>query len=96
MGISITELNKRNTDYNLEPVFRIPRTEQFFVPHYVNPHEWVGLGGTKWTTEELINSKAKPEIRCIWTRPWTEYLIFKGKGRTLSPQELETLIKARL
>jgi hypothetical protein len=95
MGFSITELNKRNTDYSLEPVFRIPHTEQIIVPHYVKPHEWVGLGGATWTTEELLNSRAKPEIKCIWTRPWTEYVIFKGKARTMSPQELEILIKAR-
>ena len=96
MGISITELNKRNTDYNLEQIFRIPHTEEIIVPHYVLPHEWVGLGGVTWKTEELINSKAKPEIKCIWTRPWTEHLIFKGKPRTLSPQELEIFLKARL
>jgi hypothetical protein len=96
MGFSITELNKRNTDYTLEPVFRIPNTEQIIVPHYVRPHEWVGLGNVTWTTDELLNSRAKPEIKCIWTRPWTEYVIFKGKNRTLSPQELEILIKARL
>jgi hypothetical protein len=96
MGISIIELNKRNTDYNLEPIFRIPHTEEIIVPHYVRPHEWVGLGGVTWKTEELINSKAKPEIKCIWTRPWTEHLIFKGKPRTLSPQELEIFLKARL
>jgi hypothetical protein len=96
MGISITELNKRNTDYNLEPIFRIQHTEEIIVPHYVRPHEWVGLGGVTWTTEELINSRAKPEIKCLWTRPWTEHLIFKGKPRTMSPQELEILLKARL
>jgi hypothetical protein len=96
MGISIIELNKRNTDYNLEPIFRIPNTEQIIVPHYINPHEWVGLGGEVWLTEELLNSRAKPEIKCIWTRQWTEHVIFKGKGRTLTPSELETLIRARL
>jgi hypothetical protein len=95
MGFSITELNKRNTDYSLEPVFRIPNTEQIIVPDYVRPHEWVGLGGVTYTTDELINSRAKPEIKCLWTRPWTEYVIFKGKGRTLSPKELEILIRAR-
>lgn len=97
MGFSITELNKRNTDYTLEPVFRIPNTEQIIMPHYTRPHEWVGLGNVTWTTDELLNSRAKPEIKCIWTRPWTEYVIFKGKQRAmLSPQELEILIRARL
>lgn len=95
MGVNILEQNKRVTDYSLEPVFRVQRTEQIIVPHYTNPHEWVGLGGVTWTTEELLNSMAKPEIRCIWTRPWTEHLIFKGKTRTLSSTELEILLKAR-
>jgi hypothetical protein len=96
MGFSITELNKRNTDYSLEPVFRIPNTEEIIVPHYIRPHEWVGLGGVTWTTDELLNSKAKPEIKCMWTRPWTEHVIFKGKKRTLTSKELEIILKARL
>jgi hypothetical protein len=96
MKLNIMEQNKRFSDYNLEPVFRIPRTEQFIVPHYINPHQWVGLGGATWTTAELIESKAKPEIRCIWARPWTEFVFFKGKPRTLAISELEVLIRARL
>jgi hypothetical protein len=94
--MSAMDLNKRNTDYNLEPVFRIPNTEQIIVPHYTRAHEWVALGGVIWTTEELLNSRARPEIRCIWTRFWTEHAIFKGKPRTLSPQELEIILRARL
>jgi hypothetical protein len=96
MKLNIMEQNKRFSDYNLEPIFRIPNTEQIFVPHYVKPHEWVGLGGSIYTTEELVNSKAKPEVKCLWSRIWTEQLIFKGKPRTLSGKELEILLKARL
>jgi hypothetical protein len=91
-----TELNKRFVDYQLEPVFKIPNTEQIIVPHYVNPHEWVGLGGETWTTKELVNSKAKPDFKCMWARPWVEKVIFQGKPRTIGISELEVLMKARL
>jgi hypothetical protein len=96
MGINIKELNQRNTDYQLEPIFRIPNTEQIFVPHYINPHEWVYLDGGVWATDELLGSRAKPEFKCLWTRPWIEIAIFKGKSRNLTNPELEILIKARL
>jgi hypothetical protein len=94
--MKIMEQNKRFSDYSLEPVFRIPNTNQIIVPHYIKPHEWVGLGGVIWSTDELLNSNAKPEIQCIWTRIWTEYVFFKGKSRIVSSQELETILKARL
>jgi hypothetical protein len=93
MGRNIQD--QRNTDYQLEPVFRIPTTEQLYVPHYINPHEWVGLGGDVWTTSELLESRARPEFKCLWTRPWTEAVFFKGKHRTQTTAELEVLIRAR-
>jgi hypothetical protein len=95
MGIRIQELNKRETDYQLEPVFRIPTTEQYYVPHYLNPHEWVGLGGDVWTTEEILKTRARPEFKCMWTRPWVEKELFKGKPRNQTTSELEVLIRAR-
>jgi hypothetical protein len=95
MGLSILELNKRETDYQLEPVFRIPSTEQLYVPHYINPHQWVGLGGDVWTTKELVESRARPEFKCMWTRPWVEKELFKGKPRGLTNAELEILIRAK-
>jgi len=95
MGLSIQELNKRNTDYQLEPVFRIPTTEQLYVPHYINPHQWVGLGGDVWTTKELVESRARPEFKCMWARPWVEKEFFNGKPRGLTTAELEILIRAK-
>jgi hypothetical protein len=53
------------------------------------------LGGETWTTKELVNSKARPEFKCMWTRPWTEKVIFQGKPRTIGISELDVLIKAR-
>jgi hypothetical protein len=96
LNFSIAEQNKRNTDYNLEPVFKLPNSEEIVVPHYVEPHKWVGLGVVTYTTEELLNSRAVPELQCLWSRPWTEKIIFQGKDRLFSSSELKILIKARL
>jgi len=96
LNFSIAEQNKRNTDYGLEPVFKLPNSEEIVVPHYVEPHKWVGLGVVTYTTEELLNSRAVPELQCLWSRPWTEKIIFQGKDRLFSSSELKILIKARL
>jgi hypothetical protein len=96
LNFSIAEQNQRNTDYNLEPVFKLPNSDEIVVPHYVEPHKWVGLGGFMYTTEELLNSRAVPELQCLWSRPWTEKIIFQGKDRAFSSAELKILIKARL
>jgi hypothetical protein len=96
VNFSVTELGQRNTDYELEPVFRIPNTNQIIVPHYVRPHEWVGLGGVPYTTDQLMNSRAKPELRCMWRRPWVEDAIFKGRPRSITIGDLEIVLKARL
>ena len=88
--------DERFSDYQLEPVFRIPQTEQIIVPHYIKPNEWVGLGGQTWTTKQLFDSKARPEFKCMWTRPWVEKVIFQGKPRTIAISELEVLMKARV
>ncbi len=93
---SLAEQNQRNTDYNLEPVFRLPNSDEIVVPHYVEPHKWVGLGMVTYTTEELLNSRVLPELQCLWSRPWTEKIIFQGKDRLFSSSELKILIKARL
>jgi hypothetical protein len=96
VNFSLAEQNQRNTDYNLEPVFRLPNSDEIVVPHYVEPHKWVGLGAVTYTTEELLNSRAAPELQCLWARPWTEKIIFQGKDRVFSSAELKILIKARL
>ena len=96
VNFSIAEQNQRNTDYNLEPVFKLPNSDEVVVPHYVEPHKWVGLGMVTYTTEELLNSRAVPELQCLWSRPWTEKIIFQGKDRLFSSSELKILIKARL
>ena len=96
VNFSLAEQNQRNTDYNLEPVFRLPNSDEIVVPHYVEPHKWVGLGMVTYTTEELLNSRAVPELQCLWSRPWTEKIIFQGKDRLFSSSELKILIKARL
>lgn len=96
VNFSIAEQNQRNTDYQLEPVFRIPNTEQIIMPHYIRVHEWVGLGGVTYSTDELIHSRAKPEFKCIWRRPWVEDEIFKGKPRTFNTSDLEIFLKSRL
>jgi hypothetical protein len=96
INFSVNELGQRNTDYQLEPVFRIPNTEQIIVPHYIKPHEWVGLGGVTYSTEQLVNSRAKPEFRCMWRRPWVEDVMFKGRPRTMSVSDLEIFLRARV
>ena len=96
INFSVTELGQRNTDYQLEPVFRIPNTEQIIVPHYIKPHEWVGLGGVTYSTEQLVNSRAKPEFKCMWRRPWVEDVMFKGRPRTMSVSDLEIFLRARV
>ena len=96
VNFSLAEQNQRNTDYNLEPVFRLPNSDEIVVPHYVEPHKWVGLGMVTYTTEDLLNSRAVPELQCLWSRPWTEKIIFQGKDRLFSSSELKILIKARL
>ena len=96
LNFSIAEQNKRNTDYNLEPVFKLPNSDEIVVPHYVEPHKWVGLGMVTYTTDELLNSRAVPELQCLWSRPWTEKIIFQGKDRLFSSSELKILMKARL
>jgi hypothetical protein len=96
LNFSIAEQNQRNTDYNLEPVFKLPNSDEIVVPHYVEPHKWVGLGMVTYTTDELLNSRAVPELKCLWSRPWTEKIIFQGKDRLFSSSELKILMKARL
>ena len=96
VNFSLAEQNQRNTDYNLEPVFKLPNSDKIVVPHYVEPHKWVGLGAVTYTTEELLNSRAAPELQCLWARPWTEKIIFQGKDRVFSSAELKILIKARV
>jgi hypothetical protein len=96
INFSVTELGQRNTDYQLEPVFRIPNTEQIIIPHYIKPHEWVGLGGVTYSTEQLVNSRAKPEFKCMWRRPWVEDVMFKGRPRTMSVSDLEIFLRARV
>ena len=96
LNFSISEQNQRNTDYNLEPVFKLPNSDEIVVPHYVEPHKWVGLGMVTYTTDELLNSRAFPELKCLWSRPWTEKIIFQGKERVFTSAELKILIKARL
>jgi hypothetical protein len=96
VNFSIEEQNRRVTDYNLEPVFRLPNSDQIVIPHHVEPHKWVGLGAVTYTTDELLNSRAAPELQCLWSRPWTEKIIFQGKNRSFSSAELKILIKARV
>jgi hypothetical protein len=96
VNFSIAEMLQRFTDYALEPVFRFPNSNQIVIPHHVEPHKWVGLGAVTYTTDELLNSRATPELQCLWSRPWTEKIIFQGKNRSFSSAELKILIKARL
>jgi len=96
VNFSIAEMIQRFTDYELEPVFKLPNSEQIVVPHFIEPHKWMGLGAVTYTTEELLNSRAAPELQCLWARPWTEKIIFQGKDRVFSSAELKILIKARL
>jgi hypothetical protein len=96
VNFSIAEMVQRFADYALEPVFRLPNSEQIVVPHFIEPHKWVGLGMVTYTTEDLLNSRAFPELKCLWSRPWTEKIIFQGKDRVFSSAELKILIKARL
>jgi hypothetical protein len=95
LNFSIAEMVQRFTDYALEPVFKLPNSEQIVVPHFIEPHKWMGLGAVTYTTEELLNSRADPELQCLWSRPWTEKIIFQGKDRAFSSAELKILIKAR-
>ena len=96
VNFNIAEMVQRFADYALEPVFRLPNSEQIVVPHFIEPHKWVGLGMVTYATEELLNSRAVPELQCLWARPWTEKIIFQSKDRAFSSAELKILIKARL
>jgi hypothetical protein len=95
VNFSIAEMFQRFTDYALEPVFKFPNSNEVVVPHYIEPHQWIGLGAVTYTTEELLNSRAVPEFQCLWSRPWTEKIIFQGKDRVFTSAELKILIKAR-
>jgi len=66
VNFSLAEMIQRFTDYQLEPVFKLPNSNQMIVPHYIEPHKWVGLGAVTYTTEELLNSRADPELQCLW------------------------------
>lgn len=77
-------------DFAFEPVFMLGAA--MYVPHYIKKHEWVSYGGVTKTTIELITLGAKPEIKHLWKRFWTEKEIFKGRNRNCNPDELKKML----
>jgi hypothetical protein len=77
-------------DYDFEPVFFLGKA--MYVPHYDSKHQWVTYGGGSKTTVELITVGAKPDIKHLWKRYWTEKEIFKGRSRHCSPTELKNML----
>ena len=65
VNFSIEEQNRRVTDYNLEPVFRLPNSDQIVIPHHIEPHKWVGLGAVTYTTDELLNSRPRASMPVV-------------------------------
>lgn len=90
------EQNAKMTDYSLEPVWRLPAIEGMIVPHYSVPHIWVGLGNKYYTSYDFIDTMANVSVSCIWTRPWTEKVVFLGKDRTMDGEGIKHLIKKSL
>lgn len=77
------------TDYEFEPVFKIGLA--LYVPHYVTPGVWVGVGNVMKKTSELLAMQAVPEVRYMWRRIWTPG-IFKDNSRHVSREDLKQLI----
>jgi len=79
-------------DYVYEPIFMLG--EAMYVPHYdiKHKHHWVSYGYEIKTTVELLTLGAKPEIRHLWKRSWTEKEIFKGRDRKCSSEELKYML----
>ena len=79
-------------DYAYEPVFMLGKA--MYVPHYdiKYKHHWVSYGFEVKTTVELLTLGAKPEIKYLWKRSWTEKEIFKGRERKCSPEVLKNML----
>ena len=79
-------------DYAYEPVFMLGKA--MYVPHYdiKYKHHWVSYGNEIKTTVELMALGAKPEIKHLWKRPWTEKEIFKKRKRECSTNELKAML----
>jgi len=77
-------------DYEFEPFFMLGKA--MYVPHYDKKHQWVSYGGEVKTTVELMTLGAKPEVKHLWKRSWTEKEIFKGRDRKCSSEELKYML----
>jgi hypothetical protein len=77
-------------DYEFEPFFMLGKA--MYVPHYDKKHQWVTYGSQVMTTIELITLGAKPDVKHLWKRHWTEKEIFKGRNRHCSPEELKGML----
>ena len=79
-------------DYAYEPIFMLGKA--MYVPHYdiKYKHHWVSYGFEVKTTVELLTLGAKPEIKYLWKRSWTEKEIFKGRERKCSSEVLKNML----
>jgi hypothetical protein len=77
-------------DYEFEPVFMLGKA--MYMPHYDKKHQWVSYGGETKTTVELMTLSAKPEMKHLWKRHWTEKEIFKGRERKCSSEVLKGML----
>jgi hypothetical protein len=77
-------------DYAYEPIFMLGKA--MYVPHYDKKHQWVSYGMEIKTTVELLTLGAKPEIKHLWKRSWTEKEIFKGRERKCSSEVLKNML----
>jgi hypothetical protein len=78
-------------DFAFEPVWTL-QENIYFIPHYVEPHTWVTLGGETATTDELLKSKAFIQTKYLWKRRWVEEYIYQGRSRIMSPEDLRLIL----
>jgi hypothetical protein len=80
-------------DYAYEPIFMLGNA--MYVPHYDKKHQWVSYGGEVKTTVELMTLGAKPDVKHLWKRHWTEKEIFKGRERKCSSEILKNMLMSQ-
>jgi len=80
-------------DYAYEPIFMLGKA--MYVPHYDKKHQWVSYGMEIKTTIELLTLGAKPEVKHLWKRHWTEKEIFKGRDRKCLSEVLKNMLMSQ-
>lgn len=81
----------KQNDFAFEPVWTF-QENIYWIPHYVEPHTWVTLGGETATTDQLVQSRAFLQTKYLWRRRWVEEYIYQGRSRIMSPQDLRLIL----